>query len=67
MSGYATVASGIETVLQDVLQHIGGALDKDILHERTPSRAGDIKRSVARVDRARELSALRRESRSRKD
>ena len=52
--GICNVASGIETVLQDVLQHIGGALDKDILHERTPSRAGDIKRSVARVDRARE-------------
>lgn len=52
--GICNVASGIETVLKDVLQHIGEVLDKDILHERTPERAGDIKRSVARVDRARE-------------
>lgn len=53
--GICNVASGIETSLRDVLQHIGEALDKDILHERMPSRAGDIKRSVASIERARNV------------
>ncbi|MDD3531254.1 MAG: NAD-dependent epimerase/dehydratase family protein [Candidatus Pacebacteria bacterium] len=52
--GICNVASGVETVLQDVLQHMSEMLNKDVLHERTPARAGDISRSVARVDRARE-------------
>lgn len=51
--GICNVASGIETVLQDVRQSIGETLGKDIPYERKPARIGDIMRSVAQVDRAR--------------
>lgn len=52
--GVCNIASGVETALRDVLQYMGERLGKDIPHERTPTRPGDIKRSVAQIDRARE-------------
>lgn len=52
--GVCNVASGIETILRDVLEHIGEILGNNIPHELKPARSGDIKRSVAKIDRARE-------------
>jgi UDP-glucose 4-epimerase len=52
--GICNVASGVETTLHSVLQDIRGTLGKEIPYEQKPARAGDIMRSVAQVDCARQ-------------
>lgn len=52
--GVCNIASGVETILRDVLLHLGEILQKDVQLEHKPIRTGDIKRSVAQINRARE-------------
>ena len=51
--GVCNIASGIETTLREVLEHLAEVLSKDIPHEEKQIRPGDIKRSVSSIDHAR--------------
>jgi UDP-N-acetylglucosamine/UDP-N-acetyl-alpha-D-glucosaminouronate 4-epimerase len=49
------VASGQERSLNDLLAALGSVLGMEIVPEKTPARDGDIHRSVASIDRAKNV------------
>lgn len=53
--GVANIASGTEISLSELIEQIETVIGRKVLIEKHPPRAGDIQRSVASIERAREV------------